>query len=177
VQPDLWWRKTGECGSPKFGPRNPAPRGGEAIAVVGPMQLSAAKNYAAVLSYAVMRPGDNSRVHTHPGPEGWYVLAGGQCSGDSGWRQQSSGRRNHDGATEYSNGTERHWYERSGVRSLWSSMMRLKREGIPSDWKPSEPVISKRSRSRSAQGRQTRAGVVILGTTSLSSGLSICQNC
>ena len=32
-----------------------------------------------MLSYAVMRPGDSSRVHTHPGPEGWYVLAGEQC--------------------------------------------------------------------------------------------------
>ena len=63
----------------EFGPRNAAPRGGEAIAVVGPLQLAAAKSYAAVLSYAVMRPGDNSRVHTHPGPEGWYVLAGEQC--------------------------------------------------------------------------------------------------
>jgi len=63
----------------EFGPRTPAPRGGEAIAVVGPLQLPAAKGYAAVLSYAVMRPGDNSRVHTHPGPEGWYVLAGEQC--------------------------------------------------------------------------------------------------
>jgi quercetin dioxygenase-like cupin family protein len=63
----------------EFGPRNTAPRGGEAIAVVGPLQLPAAKSYAAVLSYAVMRPGDSSRVHTHPGPEGWYVLAGEQC--------------------------------------------------------------------------------------------------
>jgi quercetin dioxygenase-like cupin family protein len=63
----------------EFGPRTPAPRGGKAIAVVGPLQLPAAKGYAAVLSYAVMRPGDNSRVHTHPGPEGWYVLAGEQC--------------------------------------------------------------------------------------------------
>ena len=63
----------------EFGPRDPAPRGGKAIAVVGPLQLPAAKSYAAVLSYAVMRPGDNSRVHTHPGPEGWYVLAGEQC--------------------------------------------------------------------------------------------------
>jgi len=63
----------------EFGPRNTAPRGGEAMAVVGPLQLPAAKSYAAVLSYAVMRPGDNSRVHTHPGPEGWYVLAGEQC--------------------------------------------------------------------------------------------------
>jgi quercetin dioxygenase-like cupin family protein len=63
----------------EFGPRNTAPRGGEAIAVVGPLQLPAATSYAAVLSYAVMRPGDSSRVHTHPGPEGWYVLAGEQC--------------------------------------------------------------------------------------------------
>lgn len=63
----------------EFGPRNRAPRGGKAIAVVGPLHLAAAKSYAAVLSYAVMRPGDNSRVHTHPGPEGWYVLAGEQC--------------------------------------------------------------------------------------------------
>jgi quercetin dioxygenase-like cupin family protein len=63
----------------EFGSRHRAPRGGEAIAVVGPLQLPRAKSYTAVLSYAVMRPGDNSRVHTHPGPEGWYVLAGEQC--------------------------------------------------------------------------------------------------
>jgi quercetin dioxygenase-like cupin family protein len=63
----------------EFGPRNTAPRGGEANAVVGPLQLPAAKSYAALLSYAVMRPGDSSRVHTHPGAEGWYVLAGEQC--------------------------------------------------------------------------------------------------
>ena len=23
-----------------------------------------------------MRPGDSSRMHTHPGPEAWYVLLG-----------------------------------------------------------------------------------------------------
>jgi quercetin dioxygenase-like cupin family protein len=63
----------------EFGPRNAVPRGGEPIAVIGPMQLPTAKSYSAVLSYAVMRPGDNSRVHTHSGPEGWYVLAGAQC--------------------------------------------------------------------------------------------------
>ncbi|HEU4893849.1 MAG TPA: hypothetical protein VFT47_19980, partial [Vicinamibacterales bacterium] len=54
-------------------------RRGEAIAIVGPLQLPAAKSFAAVLSYAVMWPGDNSRVHTHPGPEGWHVRAGEQC--------------------------------------------------------------------------------------------------
>src|SRR3954471_3823675 len=63
----------------EFGPRDLAMHGGQAVAVVGPMQLPAAKGYTAVLSYAVMRPGDNSRVHTHAGPEGWYVLAGEQC--------------------------------------------------------------------------------------------------
>jgi hypothetical protein len=26
-----------------------------------------------------MRPADSSRVHTHPGPEARYVLAGEQC--------------------------------------------------------------------------------------------------
>ena len=63
----------------EFGPRDTPLRGGEAIAVVGPLQLAAATSYTAILSYAVMRPGDKSRVHTHPGPEGWYVLAGEQC--------------------------------------------------------------------------------------------------
>jgi len=63
----------------EFGPRDRAPRGGEAVAVVGPLELPAAKSYDAVLSYAVMRPGDRSLVHTHPGPEGWYMLAGEQC--------------------------------------------------------------------------------------------------
>src|SRR4029077_14777934 len=63
----------------EFGPKDMPSRGGEAIAVIGPMQLPAARSYSAVLSYAVMRPGDSSRVHTHPGPEAWYVLAGGQC--------------------------------------------------------------------------------------------------
>ena len=63
----------------EFGARDAAPRAGQAVAVIGPLQLPAAKSYTAVLSYAVMRPGDSSRVHTHPGPEGWYVLAGEQC--------------------------------------------------------------------------------------------------
>ena len=63
----------------EFGSRDAAPKTGEAIAVVGPLQLRPAKSYSAVLSYAVMRPGDSSRVHTHPGPEGWYVIAGEQC--------------------------------------------------------------------------------------------------
>ena len=52
---------------------------GEVVAVVGPLALPRAESFTAVLSYAVMRPGDRSMIHTHPGPEGWYVLAGEQC--------------------------------------------------------------------------------------------------
>lgn len=63
----------------EFGTRDSVPHGGEAVAVVGPLHLPPARSYGAVLSYAIMRPGDSSRVHTHPGPEGWYVLAGDQC--------------------------------------------------------------------------------------------------
>ena len=63
----------------EFGANATAPPGREAVAVVGPLRLPAAESFSAVLSYAVMRPGDSSRVHTHPGPEGWYVLAGEQC--------------------------------------------------------------------------------------------------
>ncbi len=63
----------------EFGPRDRAPRGGKAVGVIGPLELPPAKTYDAVLSYAVMRPGDRSHVHTHPGPEAWYMLAGEQC--------------------------------------------------------------------------------------------------
>src|SRR5258706_7569359 len=41
----------------EFGARNSAPRGGEAVAIVGPLQLPAAKSYATVHSYAVMLTG------------------------------------------------------------------------------------------------------------------------
>ena len=63
----------------EFGARDLAVKGGQPVAVVGPLDLPPAKSYTAVLSYAVMRPGDRSKVHTHPGPEGWYVIAGEQC--------------------------------------------------------------------------------------------------
>ncbi len=133
----------------EFGARNSAPRGGESIAVVGPLQLPAAKSYAAVLSYAVMRPGDNSRVHTHPGPEGWYVLAGEQCLETPAGANRARSRRNHDGGGEYSNGTDTSLVRRSGVRSPWSSMIRLRRGAYPLTGNRPEPVVSS-DRSRSA---------------------------
>jgi len=52
---------------------------GTLVSRVGPLVLPPAPTYTAIYSYAVMAPGQRSRVHTHSGPEGWYVLAGEQC--------------------------------------------------------------------------------------------------
>ena len=119
----------------EFGPRNTVPRGGEAIAVVGPLQLPAAKSYAAVLSYAVMRPGDNSRVHTHPGPEGWYVLAGEQCleTPAGAIRAQAGGT-----ATVPPNTPMELNVTGTALRRAFALVIHdsAQQRGIPSDWKP-----------------------------------------
>ncbi len=63
----------------EFGSRNRPLHGGHRIAVVGPLTLSPAESYTAEIAYSVMQPDDRSRVHTHFGPEAWYVLSGVQC--------------------------------------------------------------------------------------------------
>jgi len=67
-----------------FGPKNAAPKSGELVASVGPLQLTSDKLakvslYEIVVYLAVMPPGTYTRVHVHPGPEAWYVLNGEQC--------------------------------------------------------------------------------------------------
>jgi quercetin dioxygenase-like cupin family protein len=120
----------------EFGARNSAPRGGTSIAVVGPLQLPAAKSYAAVLSYAVMRPGDNSRVHTHPGPEGWYVLAGEQCleTPAGAYRAAAGGTM-----TVQSNTPMELNVTGKALRRAFALVIHdaAQDRGIPSDWKPS----------------------------------------
>ena len=63
----------------EFGSRNRASNGGQRIAVVGPLKLESAGSYIAEIAYSVMQSDDRSRVHTHSGPEAWYVLSGAQC--------------------------------------------------------------------------------------------------
>jgi quercetin dioxygenase-like cupin family protein len=120
----------------EFGPRNSTSRGGEPIAVVGPLQLLPATTYTAVLSYAVMRPGDNSRVHTHPGPEGWYVLAGEQCleTPAGATRAQAGGTM-----TVQSNIPMELNVTGKTVRRAFALVIHdsAQARGIPSDWKPS----------------------------------------
>jgi quercetin dioxygenase-like cupin family protein len=75
----LVFNEEGRVWLSEFGPREAIPGAGEVVAVVGPLQLPRAERFNAVLSFAIMRPGDRSMIHTHPGPEGWYLLAGEQC--------------------------------------------------------------------------------------------------
>jgi quercetin dioxygenase-like cupin family protein len=120
----------------EFGPRNFALQGGEPIAIVGPLQLPTARSYAAVLSYAVMRPGDDSRVHTHPGPEGWYVLAGEQCL-----ETPAGATRTRAGGTMTVGGNIPMELNVTGtvIRRAFALVIHdsAQERGIPSDWKPS----------------------------------------
>lgn len=64
----------------EFGPKDRVSGGGgERIAVVGPLTLIPGKHYDAEIAYSVMERDDRSRVHTHSGPEAWFILAGAQC--------------------------------------------------------------------------------------------------
>ena len=67
-----------------FGLNGAKPKKGEFVATVGPLQLTsdklpAAKSFEIVAYRAVMPAGTYTRVHTHPGPEAWYILGGEQC--------------------------------------------------------------------------------------------------
>jgi len=67
-----------------FGSKSAAPKSGELVASIGPLQLTSdklakASLYEIVAYLAVMPSGTYTRVHVHPGPEAWYVLTGEQC--------------------------------------------------------------------------------------------------
>ena len=49
------------------------------MAQVGPLELPGMKAYTIEAAVAVLPPGSRSRVHTHAGPEAWYMLTGEQC--------------------------------------------------------------------------------------------------
>jgi len=55
------------------------PPTGEKIAVIGPLQVNRNSRYVARYMEAVFPPGMQTSVHTHSGPEAWYILSGEQC--------------------------------------------------------------------------------------------------
>lgn len=74
----------GEFWVSDFGPKSASSAAGEAVASIGPLALTGPNvpvfpSYQVVVYLAVMPPGRRTGVHTHPGPEAWYMLAGEQC--------------------------------------------------------------------------------------------------
>lgn len=56
------------------------PRGGERVAVVGPLPRFPAKTYVARYMEDVSSlPMERTPVHRHPGVEAWFLLGGSQC--------------------------------------------------------------------------------------------------
>jgi len=55
------------------------PAGGERIAEIGPLPVSASAQYSAQYMEAIFTPGMTAPAHRHSGPEAWYTLAGETC--------------------------------------------------------------------------------------------------
>jgi len=55
------------------------PSSGQRVAVIGPLRVNPAAQYTARYMEAVFPPGMKTSVHTHSGPEAWYILSGAQC--------------------------------------------------------------------------------------------------
>jgi quercetin dioxygenase-like cupin family protein len=60
-------------------PRDWHAASGEPVAVVGPLAQVIDKSYTARYLEGVVPPGERTPVHTHAGPEAWYLVAGAQC--------------------------------------------------------------------------------------------------
>jgi quercetin dioxygenase-like cupin family protein len=61
-----------------LGPSGGASPGGTQVAEVGPLSIRPAVEYLIQVQGAITPPGGASQVHTHPGSEAWYVVAGQQ---------------------------------------------------------------------------------------------------
>jgi quercetin dioxygenase-like cupin family protein len=55
------------------------PLSGQRVAVIGPLPVQSDKRYTARYMQAVFPPGMETAVHTHSGPEAWYIVSGVQC--------------------------------------------------------------------------------------------------
>ena len=55
------------------------PSGGERVAEIGPLPVSADAKYSAQYMEAIFTPGMTAPAHRHSGPEAWYTLAGETC--------------------------------------------------------------------------------------------------
>jgi len=62
-----------------LGPKGETSAGGRFVAEVGPLPpVRSASDYLLRATEGIAKPGTGSEVHSHPGSESWYVLAGQQ---------------------------------------------------------------------------------------------------
>ncbi|MBB6357825.1 cupin domain-containing protein [Aminobacter aganoensis] len=59
-----------------LGPKDGATAGGSKVAEIGPIPAVSASEYLLRVNRAGGAPGVKTQIHTHPGPEAFYVLAG-----------------------------------------------------------------------------------------------------
>ena len=64
------------------------PAHGKRIAEIGPILISAGKNYSAQYMEAIFTPGMTAPQHIHSGPEAWFTVAGETCLESSDGRVQ-----------------------------------------------------------------------------------------
>ena len=55
------------------------PSSGERVAVIGPLPIVSGRSYIARYMEALFTAGMHAAVHTHSGPEAWYLVSGTQC--------------------------------------------------------------------------------------------------
>lgn len=78
-QGDMLAEAAGQVWLFSFGPQSQARTGEAGVVSVGPLPLPEAMSHQVEIYYVVMPAGMHTLVHTHPGPEAWYVLEGEQC--------------------------------------------------------------------------------------------------
>jgi quercetin dioxygenase-like cupin family protein len=59
--------------------RTEAHRGGQHVTWIGPLAVPAAGGYTMRVQSSLLRSGTTTPVHTHSGPEVFYIVAGEQC--------------------------------------------------------------------------------------------------
>ena len=120
-----------------FGPEGAVPKQGQHVATVGPLPLTAAKSYAIVAYFVVMPVGAYTMVHTHPGPEAWYVLEGTQCLDTPGGASKVAAGQT--GVAPPDTPMQLHNNGSVTRRALFIVIHDAAQPwGSPSDWKPSE---------------------------------------
>ncbi len=62
----------------RLGPENQSSAGGTKVTEVGPLPVVVASQYLLRINEASGPPGSRTPIHTHPGSEAFYVLAGSQ---------------------------------------------------------------------------------------------------